>query len=370
VRVLIVTGIWPPDVGGPASHAPEAAGFLLARGHRVEVVTTADAPPAPRPYPVRFVPRSTPTVVRHLQTAALVARRARENDVVYSTGMPGRTAVGCAAARRPFVLKLTQDPAFERALRRGHYRGSLADFQRERVGLAAGLLRRARDLELRRAARVICPSAFLASLTSSWGVAPERVSVLPNPTPPLPALPNGKHGGPPTLAFAGRLTAPKDLGVALAAVAACDDVVLRLAGDGDERAALEARAAELGLDTRVEFLGALGRDEVLGLFRGADAAILSSAWENFPHTVVEALAVGTPVIATEVGGVPEVVRDGENGLLVPPGDPAALAAAIGRFFAEPELRARLAGAAAPSVERFAPEQVYGELERILEDAAR
>jgi len=76
------------------------------------------------------------------------------------------------------------------------------------------------------------------------------------------------------------------------------------------------------------------------------------------------------VIATEVGGVPEVVRDGENGLLVPPGDPAALAAAIERFFAQPELRARLAAAAAPSVERFAPEQVYGELERILEDAAR
>ncbi len=140
-------------------------------------------------------------------------------------------------------------------------------------------------------------------------------------------------------------------------------MTLRLAGDGDERAALEARAAELGLDSRVEFLGSLGRDEVLALFRSADAAILSSAWENFPHTVVEALAVGTPVIATAVGGVPEIVTDGENGLLVPPGDPAALAAAIRRFFAEPELRERLRSAAAPSVERFAPERVYGELER-------
>ena len=76
------------------------------------------------------------------------------------------------------------------------------------------------------------------------------------------------------------------------------------------------------------------------------------------------------MIATSVGGVPEVVRDGENGLLVPPGDPAAFAAAIRRYFAEPELRARLRAAAAPSVERFAPERVYGELERILEEAAR
>ena len=368
MRVLVVSGIWPPDVGGPASHAPEVADFLLARGHRVEVVTTADSAPAARPYPVRFVPRSVPVGLRHLRAAALISRRAKENDVVYATGMLGRTTAACAVARRPFVAKLTQDPAFERALRRGHYTGSLEEFQHRRVGLTAALLRRARDFELHRAAHVICPSGFLAGLTEGWGVPPARVSVLPNPTPPLPALPDWTPGS--TLAFAGRLTAPKDLGVALDAVAACEGVTLRLAGDGDERSALEARVATLGLGDRVEFLGALGRDEVLALFRRADAAILSSAWENFPHTVVEALAVGTPVIATAVGGVPEIVTDGENGLLVPPGDPAAFAAAVRRFFAEPELRERLRSAAAPSVERFAPEHVYGELERILEAAAR
>jgi glycosyltransferase involved in cell wall biosynthesis len=370
VKVLVVSGIWPPDVGGPASHAPEVADFLLAHGHRVEVVTTADAAPELRPYPVRFVARSVPVGLRHLRAAALIAKRAKVNDVVYATGMLGRTTAACAVARRPFVAKLTQDPAFERALRRGHYGGSLADFQHQRVGFSAGLLRRARDFELHRAAHVICPSGFLAGLTAGWGVSKERVSVLPNPAPALPPLPEWVPAGRPTLAFAGRLTAPKDLGVALAAVAACDGVTLRLAGDGDERAALEARAAELGLDSRVELLGALGRSEVLALFRSADAAILSSAWENFPHTVVEALAVGTPVIATSVGGVPEIVRDGENGLLVPPGDPAAFAEAIRRFFGEPGLRERLRSAASASVERFAPERVYGELERILEAAAR
>ena len=79
--------------------------------------------------------------------------------------------------------------------------------------------------------------------------------------------------------------------------------------------------ASSGLDGRIRFLGPLSRDEVLALFRRADAALLSSAWENFPHTLVEALAVGTPAIATSVGGVPEVVTHGENGLLVPPGEP-------------------------------------------------
>ncbi len=87
---------------------------------------------------------------------------------------------------------------------------------------------------------------------------------------------------------------------------------------------------------------------MLRLFRAADASVLPSAWENFPHTVVEALAVGCPVIATAVGGVPEVVRDGENGLLVPPGDAAALAAAIERFFGDASCAS---GCAAPLRDR-------------------
>jgi glycosyltransferase involved in cell wall biosynthesis len=364
-----VSGIWPPDVGGPASHAPEVAEFLRGRGHEVEVVTTADAPPAPEAYPVRAVPRRHRPGIRHYRAAALIHHRARENDVVYATGMLGRTTLGAGVAHTPFVAKLTQDPAFERALRRGHYSGSLAGFQHARTGPVATLLRRARDVELRRAAHVICPSSFLAELVAGWGVPPERLSVLPNPAPPVSDLPPPGLRERPLLAFAGRLTAPKALGVALEAVAAVDGVELVLAGDGDERDALERRARELGIEDRVRFLGAQGRREVLELFRFADAAILSSAWENFPHTLVEALAVGTPVIATAVGGVPEIVTDGENGLLVPPGDPDALAGAIRRFLGDDELRRRLAAAAAPSTERFSAERIYGELESILLAAA-
>ena len=98
--------------------------------------------------------------------------------------------------------------------------------------------------------------------------------------------------------------------------------------------------------------------------------MLSSSWENFPHTVVEALAVGTPVIATSVGGVPEVVHDDANGLLVPAGDGEALAAAIRRLVGEPGLRERLAAAAAPSVDHLRPDRLYVRLEEILSEVAR
>jgi glycosyltransferase involved in cell wall biosynthesis len=376
VKVLIVSGIWPPDVGGPASHAPDVAEFLRGRGHDVEVVTTADAPPTPQPYAVRAVPRRHRVGVRHLRGAALVHHRAREADVVYTTGMFGRSALGASVARTPYVVKLTADPAFERSRRRGLVAGDVEEFQRRRGGPSVALLRLARDVELRRAAHVFTPSAYLRGLALSWGVAPERVSVLPNPVPPLADLPAreelqrsfGLNGA--TLAFAGRLTAQKSLGRALEAVAAADGVRLVIAGDGPDRDTLQQRAHELGIAERVRFLDAQPRRRVVELFRAADATILSSSWENFPHTVVEALAVGTPVLAMEAGGVGEVVRDGVNGLLVPAGDTAGLADAVQRYFADEALRERLRAAAAQSVAAYAPERVFGELESTLRRAAR
>ena len=376
MNVLIVTGIWPPDVGGPASHAPDVAAFLQSRGHSVEVVTTADIPPEPRGYPVRAVPRRYRPGVRHYRGAALVHRRARENDVVYTTGMFGRSTVGATLARRPYVVKLTADPAFERSRRRGLVGGDVDEFQRRNGGPAVAVLRLARDVELRRAAHVFCPSTYLRQLAISWGVEPSRVSVLPNPAPRLPELPSreelkrafGLNGA--TIAFAGRLTAQKSLSRALEAVRATVGVRLVIAGDGPDRAPLEAQAERLGLDDRVRFLGAQPRERVVELFHAADATILTSSWENFPHTVVEALAVGTPVLAMEAGGVGEVVEDGVNGLLVPAGDTSALAEAVRRYFSDTELRDGLRARAAASVDAYAPERIFGELEATLVRVAR
>jgi len=126
-------------------------------------------------------------------------------------------------------------------------------------------------------------------------------------------------------------------------------VDLLLAGDGPDADKLRERSRDLGLDGRARFLGPQPRRTVFELLRAADAVVLSSKWENFPHVLVEALAVATPVVSTDTGGVAEIVRDGENGLLVPTGDPDALAAAITRYFADADLQQRLREAAPGSV---------------------
>jgi len=121
--------------------------------------------------------------------------------------------------------------------------------------------------------------------------------------------------------------------------------LLVAAGIGEMRPALEARARELGVDGRIRFLGKVGHDEVAWVMAAGDVFVLPSLSEGLPTVACEALNCGVPVVATAVDGTPEIVRDGETGLLVPPGEAPALAAALGRVLHDGDLRARLAARA-------------------------
>jgi len=371
VKLVVVSGIWPPDVGGPASHAPALADALRESGHEVEVVTTAAAEPAARPYRVRWVSRARRAPFRHVAVVREVWRAARGADRVYATTMVRRAALGASLARRPLVVKLVADEAFERERRSGRFAGTLEEFQVLGGGLRVRALRATRTAALRRARRVVVPSVYLRDIAIGWGLSPERVTVIPNPAPVLPPHPSrdearaalGVRGF--AIGTAGRLTAQKALGDALAAVERVGGVELLVLGDGPERASLARQVASLGLSDRVRLLGAGSRDDVIRLFRAADVALLTSAWENLPHTLLEALAVGTPVIATAVGGIPEVVRDGENGLLVSPGDVEAIASAIERVARDDELRRTLAANAGASVEELSEPRILQRIVRAI-----
>jgi glycosyltransferase involved in cell wall biosynthesis len=362
MRVAFLTGIWPPDVGGPATHGPDFSRFLAARGHEVHVVTMGDGEPTERPCEVEVVPRRWPFPVRYGLVALRGARAARRADVLYASATLGASALASLLARRPLVAKLTSDPAYERARRYGLFSGDSLAFQTA-SSPGVRLLKALRNATLRRARTIVVPSTFLAEIAATWGLDARRIQVLTNPAPP-PRDVDPEELPPRTFVFVGRLTEAKDLPTAFAAVELVEGARLVVVGDGPDRAELERLAGD-----RIELRGALPRDEALRVVAGATAALLSSAWENLPHSAVEALSVGVPVVATAVGGVPEVVRDGENGLLVQPGDPEALAAAMRRVLEEPGLRDRLAAGAKPSVEAISSEAIYSRLEAVLVDAA-
>jgi glycosyltransferase involved in cell wall biosynthesis len=180
----------------------------------------------------------------------------------------------------------------------------------------------------------------------------DRSVLIPNAVDVKGASVAALEGDPPRLVTVGRLASPKD---PLALIGALADVGspfrVLVVGDGPDRAGVEAAARRLGLDAAVEFAGE--RRDVAALLAGADVFVLASRSEGAPLSILEAMAAGLPVVASNVGGVGELVVDGETGLLVPPRDPAALTEALERLLADPALRRRLGAAGRRrALERF------------------
>ena len=156
----------------------------------------------------------------------------------------------------------------------------------------------------------------------------------------------------------------------LRALARLQDVVVFLVGSGADEKPLRDLAVDLGITGRVRFLG--WRDDVRQLLQAVDLYVQPSLTEGLPLAVVEAGAAGLPIVASDVGGIPEIITHGANGLLVPPGDPQALAQAIQKLIEDPRMARRLGDAASQAAfERFSAEAMaerYMQLyERLLRD---
>jgi len=155
---------------------------------------------------------------------------------------------------------------------------------------------------------------------------------LPDPEPPYNVL------------FVGRLSAEKGVDDLLKAISLLTDVdaVLHIVGDGKLATSLQNETEALGIKDRVRFHGFVPHGErLLGLYQSSDLLVLPSLQEQQGKVLLEAMSHSVPVVATRVGGIPSVVRDGENGLLVPPSQPEVMAAQVRRLLLDKELRRRL-----------------------------
>ncbi len=206
----------------------------------------------------------------------------------------------------------------------------------------------AERLAAKATAKVICVSAHDRELASRWKVAkPEQLVVIHNGIAPRPFLeadgtPLRREFGlefTPMLTFVGRLVPPKDLLILRQAFEDLPEGILMVVGDGELRPRAERFVREHRLETRVRFIGQ--RSDVPQILAASDVFVLSSRWEGLPYTIIEAMMAGLPVVATNVGGVSELVKDGVTGFLVPRRDPKALAEALQRLIDDPELRKRM-----------------------------
>ena len=192
----------------------------------------------------------------------------------------------------------------------------------------------------------VSPSAFLAGVMARAGLDQERLHVVPHfvLAEGTPRAADAADRGAAGVVFAGRLSHEKGVDTLVEAAAAAPEVAVHIAGDGPERPALERLAAQRQV-SNVTFHGRLAKAELQRLVATSAATVVPSRWyENQPMTILESYAAAVPAVVTSLGGSPELVRDGVDGLVVPPDDPAALAAAISGLAADPA-RSRAMGRA-------------------------
>ena len=176
-----------------------------------------------------------------------------------------------------------------------------------------------------------------------------------------------QRNGRPVVLTVARHHGQKGLPTLLEAAAAVPGADFVLAGDGPDRGSLESRAAALDLGERVRFLGA--RSDVPELLAGCDVFALPSLYEGSSLAVLEAMAAGTAILSTDIEGTNELIESGRNGVLVPPGDPDAMARELARLAGDPSLRAALGAAAKADAEsRFGRDQMAARVAGIYTEA--
>jgi glycosyltransferase involved in cell wall biosynthesis len=360
VKVAQLSTRFPPGPGGVERHVAELAPRLAERGHRVDVLTSELYREFPWERLAPSVPRSETTPwgsIRRLPVWSLPgelhypffrglgrALAAASPEIVH-VHTYGTNQVAVAARYRrhhgtPFVLTAHFHPDW--SIEGGWLRHRIRGFYDHR--LAAPVLAQA--------ARVIVQTREEERLLRATGVPLPPVTMVPPGYRPLPpadeaaAAPDPEASAP-YLLFVGRLASNKGLLTLIDAFASFSrrhaEARLVLVGeDGGMAGAVRERARAAGVGDRVRLLGHLASDARLaGLYRGARLTVLPSAYEAFGLVLLESMAEGTPVVATSVGGIPEVVEDGRSGLLVPPGDAPALEAAIERLWTDRELAERM-----------------------------
>lgn len=346
MRVLIATPLYPPDPGGPATYVRTLEEALPGAGVDVMVVKFG-------------LVRRFPKLLRHLIYFFMVLRSGKEADLILaldpvSVGLPA--ALAARFLKKPLVVKVVGDYAWEQGRQRFGLTDTLDQFATARsLPFEVRFLQGVESWVARSAVRIIVPSEYLKRVVSTWkDVEPASISVIYN------AMRSEETGRAPDAVLAlphprivsiGRLVPWKQMEGVIEAVKDIEGASLVIVGDGPSRARLEQLAAEVA-PGKVLFTGALPHDATLATLREADIFVLNSTYEGLSHLLIEALSLGVPSIATAVGGNPELVTDGENGLLIESRDTEMLTAAIRRLIADDVLRTRLSGNARASSARF------------------
>jgi len=422
IKILVATGIFPPDIGGPATYVLTLANELPKHGFEVNIITYSDnSSPSfkGRPggvnglnqyYQICKISRKQNIIKRYWKYFVNVYLLLGSADLVYiqgpvSEGLPAWLA--CKLKGKPYLLKVVGDYAWE-SFQNSKFKIqnskfiSPDEFQGSKYDIKTELLRKIERLVARGAEKVITPSEYLKKIVIAWGVKEEKIRVIynavestnspviPAPSPVIPAqagIQNYSGGLDPglhrdgnnikqsqrnelnlngfILLTVGRFVPWKgfdkliELMPELLAVE--PNFKLIIIGDGPEREKLELRSKKLEIESSIKFTGKIDKKLVNQYMQASDLFVLNTGYEGLSHAIIEAMQAGLPIVTTDIGGNPELIENGKNGLLFAYNNTEQLRAAVLKIRKNPELAENFRIANQAKLRCFAKERMIEKL---------
>lgn len=370
MKILLVTYDYPPSIGGPATFINHFGRFLVKKGNKVTVVCVSNKKHLEIDKQESFkVYRITPgffKVTFHFRKWLILFYTIFSNDKVLLNGFENESYRVCKLLRKKYILKIVGDRAWEFGRNNSLTTLNIDEFQKEPIENHSLLqIRKMMQNYVKAAYLVYVPSVYLKGIVIGWGKKAEDVMVIHNSV-PLQTINKveKKSNGIFRILFVGRITNWKGVESLLMAVNGITNVEVTICGDGPALNVYQEMNRRLG-NRNVVFTGRVPTSVVSDFLTRTDVLVLASLYEGLSHTLLEAISFGKPCIASNIGGNPEVIKNGYNGLLFEPYNHFELKEHILKLMNDNDYYNKLANGALESTLKFDIEDNFNKVENLL-----
>ena len=320
MNILITVGIFPPDIGGPASFVPKISNFLVENGHNVKIICLSEVGNnhIEDNLDVIRIRRSNSLPIRWLKTIYQIVKNGRNSDLIFVNGLGVESAIAALMLKKKLIRKIVGDPVWERAYNQKRTIESFDEFQNNKHSFLIEVQKLLRNWSVNSAEVVITPSDHLKNFVSELGFNNEILKIN-NGVDITDIKRTNVHKADINLLIISRLVIQKNINIVIEAMELLDNknVKLSIIGEGGEFNKLEGVIHELNLQNRVQLLGKIDNNKISQFLLTADIFIQASDYEGLPHSVLEAINYEIPILSTEVGGCKDLLNDGERGFIIP-----------------------------------------------------
>jgi len=371
MKIVIASGIYPPDIGGPATYSRLIAREFIKRGIDATVICYSDEKKEfidqEEKFEILRILRRHNILFRYWLYFWSLFKLAKNKDVIYAQGP---LAAGFPAMlvskilKKKFVIKIVGDYAWEQGVNQFRLKDLIEPFQSKEYNFKVELIRKMQKLVVKKADKIIVPSEFLKKIVSEWGINPGKIFVVYNSAPEVKDIKGDLKIGGDIIVSGGRLEPWKGMDTLIEIMPDLlrenSNFKLVIIGYGPERDNLKFKIKNLKLENEVRLIDRLPHRELLEYFKTSKIFVLNSGYEGFSHLLLEAMAVGLPIITTNVCGNPEIVKDGYNGLLIDYNNKTQLKEAILRLWRDEDLQRKFSENGKRTVANFTSEKMINE----------